>query len=115
VGNLPAYSTTVFLPRCLQERTPGVPTARTQHQSGCGAYHLACHFAFLILAEVFFYHYTLVQYKGASLRAHSPTASATHVRSRRIGKRLAPRHDLPIGEIDIDAMTCIVELIAVCS
>jgi hypothetical protein len=39
---------TVFLPRCLQERTPGVPTARTQHRSGCGAYHLACHFAFLI-------------------------------------------------------------------
>jgi len=31
VGNLPAYSTTVFLLRWLRERTPGAPTARTQH------------------------------------------------------------------------------------
>ena len=25
MGNLPAYSTTVFLPWCLWERTPGTP------------------------------------------------------------------------------------------
>ena len=31
MGNLPAYSTTVFLLRWLRERTPGAPTARTQH------------------------------------------------------------------------------------
>jgi len=58
---------------------------------------------------------SLASQRGTSLRAHLSTASATHVRSRRIGKRLAPRHDLAIGEIDIDAMTRIRVLIAVCS
>ena len=34
MGNLPAYSTTAFLPRCLWERTPGAPTARTPPRLG---------------------------------------------------------------------------------
>ena len=34
MGNLPAYSTTGFLPRCLWERTPGVPTARMRYRLG---------------------------------------------------------------------------------
>jgi hypothetical protein len=49
------------------------------------------------------------------LKARLSAASATHVRPRRIGDRLAPRHDLPIGEIHIDAMTRIGVLIAVCA
>ena len=73
VGNLPAYSTTVFLPRCLRERTPGTPprglsgasvscclrlqggalaVASSQSHGGGGAYHLACLLARLLLAEV---------------------------------------------------------------
>ena len=46
---------------CLQERTPGVPSARTQHRifvplpvpAGLRRVPLCCLFAFLILAEVF--------------------------------------------------------------
>src|SRR5262250_74356 len=33
-GNLPAYSTTVFWPRCLRERPAGAPTVRTSQHLG---------------------------------------------------------------------------------
>jgi hypothetical protein len=73
MGNRPAYSTTVFLLRCLRERTPGTPPPGRRRASGsrdlrlqvgalnwsgstspdgCSAYSFPCLFAYLLFTEV---------------------------------------------------------------